>query len=305
MKFDFTIEDGVLKKYNAPILGCDAVVTVPDGVTAIGNAAFYYIRGIDRVILPASVRSIGDEAFYMCEGMKAIEMPPALDRLGARAFAHCHTLESIVIPEGVSVIHENTFYKCERLGDVHLPRSLTEIEPGAFFGAYLIGKVYYAGTRTEYQKQVKGGVFGGGRYHSIFCGYDENEKWDSDPRDFTVEDGVLLRYSGKASTVFLPRGVHTVAEDAFDGMWRDEPMYRLVLPEGVTKIEEGALRFEEELRELVIPKSLTHLSADAFFACLEDKRVIYRGTVAEWAAIREEMHIPDLVSVECSDGKYL
>lgn len=305
MKFDFTIEDGVLKKYNAPILGCDAVVTVPDGVTAIGDAAFYYIRGIDRVILPASVRSIGDEAFYMCEGMEAIEMPPVLDRLGARAFAHCHRLESIVIPEGVSVIHENTFYKCERLGDVHLPRSLTVIEPDAFFGSYLIGKVYYAGTRTEYGKRVKGSVYGGSRYHTVYCGYDENEAGDRDPRDFEIEDGVLIHYSGKESTVFLPRGIHTVAKDAFDGMWRDEPMYRLVLSEGVTELEEGSIRFEEELREIVIPRSLKRISADAFFVCLGDKRVIYRGTVAEWAAIQAEMQIPDLVSVECSDGVFL
>ena len=39
---DFVIENGVLKKYK----GKDPVVTVPDGVTSIGDEAFEYCKNL-------------------------------------------------------------------------------------------------------------------------------------------------------------------------------------------------------------------------------------------------------------------
>ena len=301
MKYDYTIEGTVLKKYNAPILGCDDVAVVPDGITAIDRAAFYYIRGLDVVRLPDSVRSIGEEAFYMCEGLDRIEMPARLDELGARAFAHCHSLKEIVIPEGVRVIYENTFYKCEDLTRVYLPRSIERIEPGAFYGCYMLNKTYYAGTQAEWEEKVTGGP---GIKRICFLGFDESAERHIDPDDYTVEDGVLVGYRGSETTVFLPDGVHTVAEEAFCGIHRDRPMYRLVLPEGVTRIEERAFFFEEELSEIVIPKSLKAFPSGAFFVSDAKKRVIYRGTKAEWAAVRGDMQIDGLSAVECTDGEF-
>ena len=299
MKFDYTIEGTVLKKYNAPILGCDTEATVPDGITAIDRAAFYYIRGLDRAVLPDSVVSIGEEAFYMCEGLDSVKMPRHLDELGARAFAHCHSLRSIVIPEGVSVIYENTFYKCESLTEVYLPRSLTRIEPGAFDGCYLLADTHYAGTREEWEKKVTGGP---GIKRMTFLGYEESDAERIDPNDYTVEEGVLVGYSGSEATVFVPKGVHTVGAESFHGLFRDRPMHRLVLPEGVTRIEPFAFQFEEKLKEIIIPKSLKSVPSDAFFACDGPERVIYRGTRAEWTAISGNMQIGSPLTVECTDG---
>ncbi len=296
MKYGFTVEGDLLKKYDAPILGCDDIVTIPDGITEIGKSAFYYIRGIGRVILPDSVRRIGEEAFYMCEGMKEIEMPSRLDVLGARAFAHCHTLERIVIPEGVTLISENTFYKCEKLTEVHLPRSLERIEPGAFSGAFLLRTVIFAGTAAEWQRVE------GSRGYPVTCvAFDEQDKKATDPADFDIEDGVLTYYRGNASTVFVPDGVHTLAKDCFNGLWRDGKMYRLILPEGVDTVEEGAICHEELLSEIVIPKSLKSLSPYALSACFALERVIYGGTRAEWDAIRADMHFSQPCKVECAD----
>lgn len=48
---DFTIENGVLKKYN----GSGGSVTIPHGVTAIGDYAFERRNTVTSVILPSSL----------------------------------------------------------------------------------------------------------------------------------------------------------------------------------------------------------------------------------------------------------
>lgn len=301
MKFSYTIEGDVLKKYDAPILGCDAVATVPDGITEIARSAFYYIRGVDKVVLPDSVMRIGEEAFYMCEGLKEIVMPPKLCELGARAFAHCHSLERIVIPEGVRVIYENTFYKCECLTEVLLPRSLECIESGAFSGCYMLTETHYAGSRSEWEQNVKGGP---GRERMVFLGYDEEDKKEIKPEDYTVEDGVLIGYCGSEATVFIPDGVHTIGRESFMGLFRERAMHCLVLSEGVREIASNAFSFEEHLTEIVIPKSLTRIPEDAFdMCCSAEKTIRYCGTCAEWGAIAAEIKIPNVCRVVCTDGE--
>ena len=55
---DFIIEDGVLKEY----VGEESDVVIPDGVTAIGDEAFYGCD-METVFIPDSVISIGEGAF--------------------------------------------------------------------------------------------------------------------------------------------------------------------------------------------------------------------------------------------------
>ena len=59
---DFIIENGVLKKYVGP--GGDVVV--PEGVTNIGDQAFYDCSSLTSITLPDGLTSIGDCAFYDC-----------------------------------------------------------------------------------------------------------------------------------------------------------------------------------------------------------------------------------------------
>ena len=75
-------------------------LVIPDGVTSIGNYAFYRFTGMTSVNIPNSVTSIGRYAFYGCYGQTSIAIPSNVTTIGANAF------DGVAYPTIVSLIDE-------------------------------------------------------------------------------------------------------------------------------------------------------------------------------------------------------
>ena len=61
--------------------------TIPEGVTSIGEDAFYGCSSLKLIIIPKSVTSIGEDAFYGCINLTSITClattPPAISYISS------------------------------------------------------------------------------------------------------------------------------------------------------------------------------------------------------------------------------
>ena len=108
-------------------------VTLPEGLTAVGDYAFQECSALTEVVFPETVRSFGKNVFYDNTAIKYVTFPETVDSFGAQMFRGCTSLVSVVIPEGVTALGGYTFHSNESLVSVTLPSTLTELGNYEFY----------------------------------------------------------------------------------------------------------------------------------------------------------------------------
>ncbi|MCD8016651.1 MAG: leucine-rich repeat domain-containing protein [Oscillospiraceae bacterium] len=124
-------------------------VIVDNGVTTIGDWAFYYCR-LTGITIPDSVTYIGSHSFYCCSDLTSITIPNSVTTIGREAFAWCSGLTSVTIPDSMTTISEEVFACCNNLASVTIPDSVTTIGDAAFIGCYNLTDVYYGGSKEAW-----------------------------------------------------------------------------------------------------------------------------------------------------------
>lgn len=107
-------------------------VSIPDGITKIGNSAFMYCKELESVSIPDSVQIIGSRAFSGCKSLKNIKLPNGLTEISNYMFDDCTSLESVAIPPNVHSINTYAFYNCRSLKNIFIPNGVQNIYFGAF-----------------------------------------------------------------------------------------------------------------------------------------------------------------------------
>lgn len=64
-------------------------VTIPEGITSIGEYAFYGCKTVTKLSVANTVESIGRYAFRNCAGLTNVEIPSSVTEIGASAFENC------------------------------------------------------------------------------------------------------------------------------------------------------------------------------------------------------------------------
>ena len=202
-------------------------VVVEDGVTCVGDYAFYACLKLASVTLPEGINSIGRASFQDCAKLAEVNIPNSVTRIGIQTFQGCSKLTSVTIPEGVTSIDYGVFCDCSSLTSVTIPESVTSIDYGVFYDCSSLTSV----TIPESVTSIGNSAFYG-------C--------------------------SSLTSVTIPEGVASIGRDAFQGC---SSLMSVTIPEGVTSIDSSAFQGCSSLTSVTIPESVASIGRDAFHGC--------------------------------------
>lgn len=150
-------------------------VIIEEGVTKIGDFAFFGMNCIDNIVLPEGLTHIGEDAFAFND-ISSLSLPESLEHIGEGAFRENKIGNELIIPEMVSFIGKYAFYKCGliekavirgeipaleeyvlhacyALTELHIPSSVAEIKAGAL-GNTSLTDIYFGGTDDQWNSIV-------------------------------------------------------------------------------------------------------------------------------------------------------
>ncbi len=126
-------------------------VTIPEGVTTIGEFAFSGTGLGGARPIPASVTTIGRGAFSGCRGMSgSLTIPGGVSIIEERTFENCTGLTGdLMIPSGVTSIGEAAFAGCSGLTIATLPAGIRAIGDRAFENCTATRSAHFLGDAPE------------------------------------------------------------------------------------------------------------------------------------------------------------
>lgn len=124
---DFSQADPAPWKDLSPI----STIVIEEGVTSIGNYAFYESPALSVYLPDKGLTSIGENAFNN-SGLINVTIPGSVERIGNHAFEGVKNLVSATVSEGVRMIGESAFQGCTSLTFMDFPASITNVGTSAF-----------------------------------------------------------------------------------------------------------------------------------------------------------------------------
>lgn len=118
-------------------------IILPNSITSIGSAAFYYSGLTGNLIIPESVKSIGSSAFGYCSGLTGqLIIPNSVTSIGNAAFKECRGFTGeLIIPDNVTVIGHDAFNTCNKIESIKIGNSVTSIDNYAFKYCFKVNNI--------------------------------------------------------------------------------------------------------------------------------------------------------------------
>ena len=173
-----TLPSGVTSIGDSTFSGCSGLtsLTLPSGVTSIGNYAFEGCSGLTSLTLSSGVTSIGYYAFSGCSGLKYIrcqindEIETYLSKghpfipvkCGIEYYLNDKKITSVAIPSTITKLGEYAFQNCRDLTSVYVSWQSPIPTGSAFYGVDISKCTLYVpqGTEQDYWLSPGWGDFG-------------------------------------------------------------------------------------------------------------------------------------------------
>ncbi len=267
----YKVQDSVIYKDTQLAFTLSSVsgdITVPDGITEIGANAFKGNTAITSVKLPDSVTTIGNQAFGNCTNLKTVNLPSKLESIGNYAFSGCTSLEMVTIPSGVKKIGTEAFSNCSGMkGSIRLPGSITSFGGYMFEGCTGITSVYFEDATDAANTS----------YGSSLLRDCTSLTEVRIPETYSAKFNNLVYQCTALKKMTVPASVTN-----FSGSYLPSGFVYLDF-QGVTSISSSLLSNMRNLKELVLPATLTSYK-DKGNNC-HPEIIYFRGTEEQWNAI--------------------
>ena len=221
-------------------------VSIGNSVTTIGSAAFLG-TGLTTITIPNSVTSIGDYAFRGCTGLTTITIPNSVTTIGSEAFSGCTGLTSVSIGNSVTTIGSSAFNSCTGLTSVSIGNSVTSIGDYAFYNCTGLTSVSIPASVT---------TIGSSAFYN--CTGLTAINVDAGNANYASIDGVLFN-NAKTTLIQYPAAKTGAA---------------FTIPNSVTSIGSSAFRGCTGLASVSIPASVTTIGSSAFSGCTGLKHIV-------------------------------
>lgn len=225
-------------------------VIIGEGVTGIGNYAFYGCSALRIVEIASTLTNIGNSAFQNCTSLESIDIPDNVTRIGNSAFSNCWRLSSISLPDNMETIEDYAFESCKALTSFSFPTGVENISLGVF--KYCTGLTSF--TIPVGVMSIGENAFGG-------C---------TGLKDITIPNSVesignqAFQDCKSLDGVTIPNSVTSVGQSAFDGC---TSLTSVTIPTSVTSIGSDAFYGCTSLTSVTIPEGVTSIGPDAFNGC--------------------------------------
>ena len=278
----------------------DVLVTeliVPESINSIKKGVLKDCESINSIILPVGLEQIDDYALSGCINLTSITIPNSVTSIGSYAFYDCGSLTSIEIPDSVTIIGSSAFSGCANLTSITIPNSVTSIGSSAFSGCANLASITipFVGDSvktTSDKKQLPFGyIFGEHRYEGgvkttqYYYDYGTSASdisfstyyIPSSLKSVTITGGNILygafRNCSQITDIVLPEGITTIEDLAFAGCYS---LKNIKIPSSVRNIGMAAFEDCTSLESIEIPVLVTHIEKRAFKGCTKLKNVTFK-----------------------------
>lgn len=222
-------------------------------VTSIAEHAFYECNGLTSVKIGNNVTSIGNYAFGGCSEMKSAIIGNSVTSIGYGSFWGCSGITSLTIPNSVTSIDTAAFNGCERLKSVYISNIVAWCNIS--FGTSTSNPLYYAHHLYMDGEEVK---------HLLI------------PNSITSIGNYSFSNCSGLISVTIPNSVTSIGNEAFYGCSGLTAVYITDLEAwcNISFHYSNPLEYAQhlflngaEIKDLVIPNSVTEIGGYAFYGC--------------------------------------
>ncbi len=273
-------------------------VIIEDGITSVGNGAFWGCNTIKTISIPDSVTEIGSNAFEDCTSLESVNIPYGVTIINGMTFANCTSLKEITIPDSVETIWYGAFYKCTSLTEVELPLSITTLSYGVFQDCTNLENIIIPDTVTEIGSGILSGCKEGVTITGFEGSYAHNYAIDNNISFTSVTysylyyyDGMIAEYKGYSRILDVPTELdgYTMTMIGDSAYRNNRYIMDVNIPEGFDFIGSFAFAGCSNMTDITIPSSITEIGDNVFDGCNKLRITGYENSVAHKYALKNNI----------------